>query len=238
MYFLCRHGPWLSSLALGVLLTKCSYDELNKTQGGYAGVLNRSYDLELTWRVPGKAEEVYDILMDVEALPKWWPANFLDVSLITRSDEAGVGRMAAFRTTGLLPIVQHWQAEVVEARRPEALHIRVTGDFEGEGQWRFAQRGEMVEATFRWSVRIEKPVIRWLAAVLKPLFALDHNWAMDKGEQSLRLELARRHAVASGDSSSIPAPPQPAKLSLPLILAALSLPAIFLASRMKRKRSL
>jgi hypothetical protein len=30
---------------------------------------------------------------------------------------------------------------------------------------------------------------------MKPIFAANHHWAMDQGERSLKLELARRHAA-------------------------------------------
>jgi hypothetical protein len=46
--------------------------------------------------------------------------------------------------------------------------------------------------------------------VIKPLFAANHRWAMARGEESLRLELARRRAA--GDPTvlaALPAPPGP-----------------------------
>ena len=191
-------------------------------------MLNRDYALDATWRLPGTAEEVYDLLLDVEDLPRWWPANMLDVSVVAPGGAAGVGKTASFKTTGWLPIVQQWRAEVVEARRPEALRMRVSGDFEGEGDWRFYQVGDSVEVVFRWSVRIEKPVVRWLSALLKPVFVLDHNWAMARGLESLRLELMRRRSGGASAAATVPRPPQPAKAGLPLLLGAVGLTGMLL----------
>ena len=42
---------------------------------------------------------------------------------------------------------------------------------------------------------------------MKPIFAANHRWAMARGETSLKLELARRHAAA--DPTILPAIPPP-----------------------------
>jgi len=63
-------------------------------------------------------------------------------------------------------------------------------------------------ATSGWRIRAEKGVLRRFSFVMKPLFAANHRWAMARGEESLRLELARRRAA--GDPAilaAIPAPP-------------------------------
>jgi hypothetical protein len=48
---------------------------------------------------------------------------------------------------------------------------------------------------------------------LRPIFAANHRWAMARGEESLRLELARRHAKSDEERARIPVPPQPVFLS-------------------------
>ncbi len=45
---------------------------------------------------------------------------------------------------------------------------------------------------------------------MKPIFAANHRWAMSRGERSLKLELARRHAGSDAALQvAIPAPPGP-----------------------------
>jgi hypothetical protein len=45
---------------------------------------------------------------------------------------------------------------------------------------------------------------------MKPIFAANHRWAMARGEKSLLLELARRHAASDpAVLTAIPAPPGP-----------------------------
>jgi hypothetical protein len=72
---------------------------------------------------------------------------------------------------------------------------------------------------YDWKIRAEKPLLRSFSFLLKPIFAANHRWAMARGEGSLRLELARRHATSEEERKRIPAPPPPTTSSpLPLLL--------------------
>jgi hypothetical protein len=64
---------------------------------------------------------------------------------------------------------------------------------------------------YDWRIRVDKPLIRYLSWLLKPLFASNHRWAMAKGEESLRLELARRKALSESQREAIAPPPDPTK---------------------------
>jgi hypothetical protein len=66
---------------------------------------------------------------------------------------------------------------------------------------------------YDWQVEARKPVLRALTWLLRPIFTANHNWAMRMGEQSLRLELARRRAVTAEQRSRIPPPPGPSFLT-------------------------
>ena len=54
-----------------------------------------------------------------------------------------------------------------------------------------------MDVTYDWRLRAEKPLLRSLSFLLKPLFEANHRWAMAQGEESLRLELARRRATTT-----------------------------------------
>ena len=53
-----------------------------------------------------------------------------------------------------------------------------TGDFDGRGEWTFVQDGAFVDITYDWRLRAEKPLLRNLSVLLKPLFEANHRWAM------------------------------------------------------------
>ncbi len=64
-----------------------------------------------------------------------------------------------------------------------------------------------------WQVRADKPLLRRLSWLLRPVFAANHNWAMARGEESLKLELARRRATSEAECARVPPPPGPVFLS-------------------------
>jgi len=108
-----------------------------------------------------------------------------------------------------LPYTLVWEFEVVESRYPHGFTIVANGDFDGRGVWTLAQDGGFVEITYDWRLRAEKPLLRNLTFVLRPVFEANHRWAMDQGETSLTLELERRRATSPAARASIPPPPGP-----------------------------
>lgn len=181
------------------------------------------------WRVRGTPEEVYDILAVPADLVRWWPSVYLDVTDVTASKEESVYEMY---TTGWLPYTLRWQLHPVERTPPERIELEARGDLVGRGVWTISPApvsgpdGPWVDITYEWTVRADKPLLRWFSFLLKPIFALNHRWAMAKGEESLRLELARRHALTEDADAHLPAPPEPTPTSFRLLLVGLLLVAV------------
>jgi hypothetical protein len=160
------------------------------------------------WRVTGTAEEVYAILEDTPNLPRWWPAVFLKVDVL---EEATPGRGGLYRllTKGWLPYLLRWDARTLEKVPPARIRLGATGDFEGGGLWELRQEGPEVAITYTWEVVADKPLLKYLSWLLRPIFAANHAWAMARGLESLRLELARRRAATDEERSRVPAAPGP-----------------------------
>ena len=166
------------------------------------------YQFVTRWQVVGTIDEVSEILENPEDLPRWWPSVYLEAATVAPPREDGLGRVVRLHTKGWLPYTLTWQLEVVESRRPHGFTIEATGDFVGRGIWTFVQEGAWVDVTFDWRLRIEKMGVKQLSPLLKPIFAANHRWAMRRGEESLKLELARRRSDAAGRAAA-PAPPGP-----------------------------
>jgi len=169
-------------------------------------VSTNEYHFVTRWRVPGTVEEVADLLSDAPDLPRWWPSVYLDVEGTAPGDEDGIGREVSLYTTGWLPYTLRWQFRVTESDYPHGFAIEAWGDFVGRGEWTLEQDGDNVEVTYEWRVRAEKPLLSYLSFLLRPVFAANHRWAMARGEESLRLELARR--AADGDERHRIPPPR------------------------------
>ncbi len=166
-----------------------------------------AYHFVTHWRVEGTVEEVFEVLDDATDLVRWWPSVYLQVEQRKPGDADGVGKEVRLHTRGWLPYTLIWQFRVVEVRKPYGWTLEAWGDFVGRGVWTFEQDGPWVEVTYDWRVRADKPLLRYLSFLLKPVFAANHRWAMKQGLESLRRELARRAAEAARDHSARPAAP-------------------------------
>jgi hypothetical protein len=177
------------------------------------------YHFITTWRIKSTIEEVSEIIGDPRGLTSWWPSVYLDVKVLEKGDERGLGRVVSLYTKGWLPYTLRWDFRVTEVR-PNGFTLVAWGDFDGRGIWIFEQDGEWVDVTYDWKIKAEKPLLRYFSFVMKPIFSANHRWAMANGEESLKLEIARRHAVNQEELTRIPAPPRATPSSpVPLLLA-------------------
>ena len=180
---------------------------------------SNAYHFITHWRVESTIEEVSQLLGNAPDLVRWWPSVYLEVRELEPGDENGIGKVVDLYTKGWLPYTLRWQFRVTENRSPHGFTLEAWGDFDGRGIWAFEQDEEWVNITYDWQIKAEKALLRYLSPVMKPLFAANHHWAMARGEKSLQLELARRHATTLEERDRVPAPPPPtsAAIFLPYI---------------------
>ncbi len=160
------------------------------------------------WHVESTIEEVAQILSDANDLVRWWPSVYLDVKILEPGDEQGLGRVVSLYTKGWLPYTLRWTFRVTEIHS-DGFTLVASGDFDGRGIWTFQQQGAQVHIIYDWKLKAEKPLLRNFSFLMKPIFSANHQWAMAKGEESLKLELARRRAANEEERKQIPAPPPP-----------------------------
>ena len=161
------------------------------------------------WRIKGTVKEVSEVLSQATDLVRWWPSVYLDVQEAAAGDENGIGRVIQLYTKGWLPYTLRWSFRVTESRYPHGFTLEAWGDLVGRGIWTFEQNGDWVDITYDWNIRADKPLLKYLSFLLKPIFGANHQWAMRMGEESLKLELMRRHASTSEERAHIPPPPGP-----------------------------
>ncbi|HEX5501573.1 MAG TPA: SRPBCC family protein [Thermomicrobiales bacterium] len=193
---------------------------------------SNDYHFITHWRVAGTVKEVYDIIGDAADLPRWWPSVYLAVGVLDPGDPAtGLGKVVDLYTKGWLPYTLRWQFRVTEVSET-GYSLEAWGDFDGRGVWTFAQDGPWVDMTYDWAIRADKPLLRYLSFLLKPIFAANHRWAMARGEESLALELARRRAKTPAARAAVAPPPGPTALpTRPLLAGAAASALLFLGMR-------
>jgi len=177
-----------------------------------------AYAFVTTWHVPATPDEIATVLADAEGLARWWPSVYLKVAVLEPGDARGVGKVVDLHTKGWLPYTLKWRFRVTESDPPMGFALTADGDFVGRGIWTItpevsgADGSPRTTVTYDWRISAEKAVLRRFSFVMKPIFSANHRWAMARGEESLRLELARRRAAAAGDAlllASIAPPPGP-----------------------------
>jgi hypothetical protein len=153
-------------------------------------------------------------LSDPAKFPLWWPSVYLQVEeLQSATGPRGVGRRVRLHTKGWLPYTLRWESVVTASQYPNGFTLAAAGDFDGVGVWTFTQNGSFVDVTYDWRIRAGKPLLRNLSFLLRPVFEANHRWAMAQGEDSLKLELARRRATSDAERRAIPPPQGPATLT-------------------------
>jgi len=181
------------------------------------GAAAKPRELETRWEVEATPDEVFSILEDATALPRWWPAMYLEVTEVDAGGADGVGRVLSYVSKAWLPHTVRWSARITSFQRPATLEFESFGDLEGRGSWTLEAAGSTCVVTHRWSVRAETVT----SSVLRPLLDASHEWAMARGLESLKLELRRRRAETSDERAKVPAPPPPTPRSaMPLLLGA------------------
>ena len=170
---------------------------------------SNDYHFITHWRVQSTLEEINQVLGDATDLPRWWPAVYLKVEQVSPGEPSGLGRLIRLYTKGWLPYTLRWQFQITEVRPPNGFTLQASGDFVGCGVWSFEQDGEWVNIQYDWNIRADKPLLRYFSFIMKPIFSANHYWAMRQGEESLKLELARRHASTGEERARIPPPPPP-----------------------------
>jgi hypothetical protein len=200
---------------------------------------SNDYHFITYWRVPGTVEEVAGILAEARDLPRWWPSVYLDVQQLSPGDERGLGKEVSLYTKGWLPYTLRWSFTVTEVHA-NGFSLEARGDFVGRGIWTFVPDGSDVIVVYDWKIRADKPLLRSLSFLLKPVFGANHRWAMARGEESLKLELARRHAQLDQRPVPATAPPGPSRwpsASTAAVGLAGLLAGLWLMRRPRRKKA-
>jgi hypothetical protein len=185
--------------------------------------VSSDYHFMTRWRVAGTVGEVSDVLGNPMELTRWWPSVYLEAEQLAPPDARGVGRRVRLLTKGWLPYTLRWEFVVTESRYPNGFTLAAAGDFVGRGVWTFTQDGPFVDILYDWRIRAEKPLLKNLSEVLRPLFEANHRWAMQQGEESLDLELRRRRAATEAARAAVPPPPGPITYAGVALLAAAAL---------------
>ena len=77
-------------------------------------------------------------------------------------------------------------SRIVQLEPPQLVEADVEGDLRGKGVWTLTPLGETrTHVRFDWTVDADKPLLRVLTPLLRPLFRWNHNWAIARAIEGL-----------------------------------------------------
>jgi len=145
------------------------------------------------WEVRAPREAVFTAVADGSTYPEWWG----DVYISVKTDgPPELGRVSEAHFKGRLPYTLRTRSEIVRYEPPEVVAVDVVGDLSGQGVWTLSERGGAVHVHFDWRVMADRPLLRYLTPVLRPMFRFNHNWAIQRAIEGLE-PYARGRADAS-----------------------------------------
>jgi hypothetical protein len=157
-------------------------------------VPSRAYQFVEHWTIPDfTPPEVYEVISDPRLLPQWWKGVYLVTEpLDGQWASPRVGGRTRAVARGFLPYKLHFVLESTVLERGRVVEVRIQGDLDGTWRATLSVHGRGTRVDIEERVVANKPLIRVLSPLLKPLFAWNHFWTTPRGEAGLRAYLAER----------------------------------------------
>ena len=144
------------------------------------------------WDVAAPQEAVFEALADASTYPQWWKPVYIEVDV---DGPPEVGRTSRQRFKGRLPYTLKTTSEIVRYEPPSEFEVSVVGDLTGRGVWKLTPGDGSVHIHFDWRVIADRPLLRYLTPVLRPVFRWNHNWSIARAREGLE-----PYAKRSGNS--------------------------------------
>jgi uncharacterized protein YndB with AHSA1/START domain len=190
------------ALAKGVLAAARAGRAARERAAGAAG---NEYLFVDEWDVAAPPDAVFDALADARTYPTWWTPVYIDVDA---DGPPALGKVSRQHFKGRLPYHLHTQSTITRLEPPYVVQGDVEGDLRGRGTWTLTPAGGGTHVRFDWRVFADRPLLRALTPVLRPVFRWNHNWAIARAMDGL--EPYARRTGASGAAASTPAAAVPA----------------------------
>lgn len=136
--------------------------------------------------------DVYDVLANGELLPLWWKGVYLEVERLSPGVDPVVGDRFRARARGFLPYELNFILEAAVLDPKRRVVVRTIGDFDGLWSATLSQHAGDVHVAIIWQVTVLRPILKFLAPLLRPAFAWNHRWTTPRGEKGLREYLAQK----------------------------------------------
>jgi quercetin dioxygenase-like cupin family protein/uncharacterized protein YndB with AHSA1/START domain len=142
----------------------------------------RPYRFLDEWDVAAAPEAVFGAVADSRTYPEWWRPVYLDVQA---DGPAALGTAARHHFKGRLPYHLRTRSVIVDIDPPRRVVAEVDGDLRGRGTWTLTPAPDGTHVRFDWQVHADRPFLRVLTPVMRPMFRWNHNWAVARAKEGL-----------------------------------------------------
>ena len=147
---------------------------------------SNAYHFEDHWDVPFPIDQVWDVLSRAREFPLWWKGVYLSAQPVDGASEPRVGAKVVAVARGWLPYKLRFTIETTALEKPRLIAFKATGDFETEdSRWVLTLTSKGTHVVLDWNQIVEKPVVKLLSPLLKPIFRWNHNWTMVRGQHQI-----------------------------------------------------
>jgi hypothetical protein len=147
------------------------------------------------WLIPNTSPDaVWNVLARGELLPLWWQGVYLEAEKLDPGNEPRVGARIRAKARGFLPYHLRFVIEATELCPGKLVAAKTHRDFDGAWRAELFPEGDGTKVNLTWIVKVEQPILRLLAPVLRPAFAWNHRWTTPRGEAGLRAFLSSNQA--------------------------------------------
>ena len=127
----------------------------------------REYVFIDAWDVDAPQEEVFLALADARTYPRWWKPTYRAVEA---DGPPVVGCRSHHKFKAKLPYTLSTTSTIVRLDPPHEVEAQVDGDLRGRGVWTLTPRGDRIHVRFDWRVFADRPLLRILTPLLRPVF--------------------------------------------------------------------
>lgn len=147
------------------------------------------YHFVTKWLFEAPIDAVWQVVIDAENYPKWWPS--VVKAKVVGSPQLRIGQKVDFAVKGSLPYVLNYQTELTAFEELKLMAVKSSGDLVGTGKWVLEEQGNQTLAIYYWDVGTAKKWMNFLArfAFVKKLMADNHELVMDAGYEGFKKRL-------------------------------------------------
>jgi hypothetical protein len=140
------------------------------------------------WVIPHPVERVYAAIGEPLDYPRWWSDVFVSAS--GDPGPPAPGNAVTVVARGFLPYRLRFTLETIEVEEPTRIKSLLRGDFDGTGEWHLREEDDVTIAELDWRPIVNKPLVKTLTPLLRPLFRSNHSWTMKRGQERILADLA------------------------------------------------